>query len=199
MRSPISRAAKQFVIGLIDLPRQAATALGAASGGDEPRPARLWRAMAIILPIAAGAAIFLPRLTLVMSPSINAVLLREAPGSIHRSDLVTFFLSHPLAGPAPVRVTKYALCLPGEHIDWLEKPLPAMHGAWEAWYYCEDRLLGISKSKGHDGKPLAHWRPAYRIIPPGFVYVGSAHPSGFDSRYYGPVAITRLTRMEKVL
>jgi hypothetical protein len=39
----------------------------------------------------------------------------------------------------------YALCLPGEHIDWLEKPVLAMRGAWEGWYYCEDRLLGISK------------------------------------------------------
>ncbi|WP_309140950.1 peptidase [Novosphingobium sp. G106] len=155
--------------------------------------------MAIILPIAGIAAIVLPRLTLVMSPSINAVLLHEAPGTIHRGDLVTFVLSHPLAGPAPVRVTKYALCLPGEHIDWLEKPAMTRRGAWEAWYYCEDRLLGISKPKGHDGRPLAFWRPAYRIIPPGFVYVGSTHPSGFDSRYYGPVATTRLTRMEKIL
>jgi type IV secretory pathway protease TraF len=29
--------------------------------------------------------------------------------------------------------------------------------------------------------------------------VGSDHPEGFDSRYFGPVRIERLTRMERVL
>jgi type IV secretory pathway protease TraF len=37
------------------------------------------------------------------------------------------------------------------------------------------------------------------VIPRGMVYVGSHHPSGFDSRYYGPVPISRLRRMEKLL
>jgi len=31
------------------------------------------------------------------------------------------------------------------------------------------------------------------------IFVGSRHPDGYDSRYYGPVAIERLTRMEKLL
>jgi type IV secretory pathway protease TraF len=155
--------------------------------------------MALVLPIAAAAAVVIPRLTLVMSPSIEAYVLRESSGEIHRGDLVTFMLSHRLAGPKPVRVTKYALCLPGEHIDWLEKPSIGGPGAWDGWYYCEDRLVGISRPVGHDGKRLKHWRPAYRIIPPGFVYVGSSHPSGFDSRYYGPIPMSGLTRMEKLL
>jgi type IV secretory pathway protease TraF len=195
----VSRAARSLGGALLGLPRQAATALGAGGAECEPRPARFWLATGIVLPIAGAAALVLPQLTLVMSPSINALLLRESPGVIRRGDLVSFFLSHPLAGPRPVRVTKYALCLPGERIDWLEKPVMAMHGAWEGWYYCEDRFLGISKPVGHDGRRLAHWRPLYRFIPPGFVYVGSAHPSGFDSRYYGPVPIDRLNRMEKIL
>lgn len=199
MRSRILKAAKRLIPAVIGLPRKAASALGDGGANAEPHRARLWQAMAVILPIAGSAAVVLPRLTLVMSPSISAVLLREVPGVIHRGDLVTFFLSHPLAGPAPVRVTKYALCLPGEHIDWLEKPAATVRGAWEAWYYCEDRLLGITRPRGHDGRPLAYWRPTYRVIPAGFVYVGSAHPSGFDSRYYGPIPIARLTRMEKVL
>lgn len=156
-------------------------------------------AMVLILPVAAGAGYVIPRLILVMSPSVEALVLREAPGEIRQGDLVTFMLRHPLAGPKPVRVTKYALCLPGEHIDWLEKPSPGRPGAWDGWYFCEDRLLGISKPVGHDGRPLDHWRPSYRLVPPGFIYIGSSHPSGFDSRYYGPVPISGLTRMEKLL
>ena len=195
----VSRAARTFGSALLQLPRHAARELGAGVGEDKPRPARLWWAMAIVLPVAGAAALIVPQLTIVMSPSIDALLLRKAPGVIHRGDLVSFVLSHPLAGPKPVRVTKYALCLPGERIDWLERPVAAMRGVWEGWYYCEDRLVGISKPVGHDGRRLAHWRPLYRFIPPGFVYVGSAHPSGFDSRYYGPVPLDHLQRMEKIL
>lgn len=194
-----SRAARRLGPALLQLPREAAAALGAAETDREARPGRLLVALAVVLPIAAGAGYLIPHLTLVMSPSISAVLLHEAPGPIRRGDLVTFMLRHPLAGAKPVRVTKYALCLPGERIDWLEKPSPGRPGAWDGWYYCGDRLLGISKPVGHDGRRLEHWRPAYRIIPPGFVYVGSSHPSGFDSRYYGPVPISGLVRMETLL
>lgn len=186
-----SRAARRLGPLMLRLPQEAAAALA--------NPKQFWLTMALVAPVAGGAAFLIPRLTLVMSPSVEALLLREAPGKIRYGDLVTFMLTHPLAGPRPVRVTKYALCLPGEHIDWLEKPSPGRAGAWDGWYFCEDRLLGISKPVGHDGRRLEHWRPLYRIIPPGFAYVGSSHPSGFDSRYYGPVPISRLTRMEKVL
>lgn len=191
MRTHAFRAARRIGPALLRLPREAAAALG--------KPRQFWLTMALVAPIAAGAGYLIPRLTLVMSPSVEAALLRESPGEIRQGDLVTFMLRHPLAGPSPVRVTKYALCLPGEHIDWLEKPSPGRPGAWDGWYFCADRLLGISKPVGHDGRHLGHWRPAYRIIPPGFIYVGSSHPSGFDSRYYGPVPISGLTRMEKVL
>jgi hypothetical protein len=199
MHSRASSAARRLGSALLRIPREAAAALGQAEGATGCRANRLWQAMAIALPAAALAAWGIPKLTLVMSPSIEAWLLREAPGQIARGDLVSFVLVHPLAGPAPVRVTKYALCLPGERIDWLERPSPLRPGAWDGWFYCEDRLLGISKPVGHDGRLLAHWHPAFRIMPPGMIYVGSAHPSGFDSRYYGPVAISRLQRMEKIL
>lgn len=188
----LGRAAARF-------PRAAGIALGASDERTAARPQRLVHAMAIVLPLAAGVAWVLPRLTLVMSPSIEAWILFEAAGPIGRGDLVSFDLSHRLAGPRPVRVTKYALCLPGERIEWIEMPSLVLAGAWDAAYYCEDRLLGTSKPMGRDGRRLEHWRPAYRIMPPGMIYVGSAHSSGFDSRYYGPVPIGRLTRMEKLL
>jgi type IV secretory pathway protease TraF len=67
------------------------------------------------------------------------------------------------------------------------------------WYYCHGRLMGISKPVGRDGKALTHWRPGVTHIPEGMIFVGSKHPDGYDSRYYGPVAIDRLTRMEQLL
>ena len=180
------------------LPLKAAVALGSSGLGQPPRPEQLWKAFGIVLPIGLITYWAIPQVTIVMSPSIDAWLVRKAPGTIVRGDFVSFTLSHPLAGPKPVMVTKLALCLPGDRIDWIEKP-STTPGEWDGWYFCNEKLLGISKPYGHNGQKLEHWRPMGAFIPQGMIYVGSSHASGFDSRYYGPIAIERLKRMEKVL
>ncbi|KKW90154.1 S26 family signal peptidase [Sphingobium chungbukense] len=180
------------------VPLRAAVALGAAGLGEPVRPRQILRAYAIILPVGLLVWWLLSQLILVMSPSIDAWVVRRAPGPIARGDLISFRLVHPLAGPKPVGVTKYALCLPGDRIAMVEKPSP-MSGKRDGWYYCNGRLLGVSKPVGHKGQTLTHWRPAYGRIPRGFAYVGSGYASSFDSRYYGPVELVRLTRMERVL
>lgn len=180
------------------LPLRAAVALGSSGLGQPPRPERLWKGMAIVLPVGLAAWWAIPQITWVMSPSIDALAVRAAPGVIRRGDLVSFRLSHPIAGPKPIDVTKYALCLPGDRISMIGKP-SMTGGAMDGWYFCNGRLLGVSKARAHDGRRLDHWRPTNGRILPGTIYVGSRHESGFDSRYYGPVAIERLTRMERVL
>ena len=180
------------------LPLRAAVALGSAGLGQPARPGQLRKASLIVLPVGLLTLWAMPQLTWVVSPSIDAWAVRPSPGPIARGDLVSFRLSHPLAGPNPVLVTKYALCVPGDRIATIEKP-SMTPGARDGWYFCNGRLLNVSKATGHDGQRLDHWRPRMGRIPPGYIFVGSAHPSGFDSRYYGPVAISRLTRMEKIL
>jgi type IV secretory pathway protease TraF len=81
----------------------------------------------------------------------------------------------------------------------IERPSRRAPGKKDGWYYCDGQLVGISKPFGRKGQPLMHLLWGRRSIPVGFAYVGSAHPDGFDSRYYGPVSIDRLTRMERVL
>lgn len=180
------------------LPLRAAVALGASGLGQPLRPRQLFKAYCIVLPVGLLTWVVIPQFTWVMSPSIEAWAVRADPGPIRRGDLVSFTLFHPLAGPKPVAVTKYALCLPGDRLDMIEKPSMTPHN-WDGWYYCNGKLLGVSKAIGRDGERLDHYHPGNLRIPPGFIYVGSSHPSGFDSRYYGPVAIARLTRMERVL
>jgi conjugal transfer pilin signal peptidase TrbI len=198
MLSLAFKAARHSWAELKLLPIKAAVALGSSGLGQPVRPEQLWKAYCIVLPIGLLTFWAIPQVTLVMSPSIDATLVRDASGPIARGDLVSFLLSHPLAGPKPVMITKYALCFPGDRIAMVEKP-SMTPGTWDGWYYCNGRLLGVSKPVGHNGMKLDHWQPAYGIIPSGMVYVGSSHPSGFDSRYYGPVAIARLRRMEKLL
>jgi len=206
MLSLVWKAARALWPRIKLLPLRAAVALGSAGLGQPPRPEQLMKAWCIVLPIGYLTWWAIPQVTWVMSPSISAWAVRAAPGVIHKGDLVSFMLSHPLAGPSPVPVTKYALCMPGDHLDMIEKPSTAPgvpsgkgDGQKDGYYYCNGHLLGVSKPIGRGGQRLAHFHPDGAVIPTGYVYVGSSHPNGFDSRYYGPVAITRLTRMERVL
>ncbi|WP_254296421.1 S26 family signal peptidase [Sphingomonas tagetis] len=141
------------------------------------------------------SASLLGRVTLVMSPSIDAWAVAPAPGAIRKGDLVQFTLSHPIAGPTPVSVTKYALCMPGERLRIAKRPASDTHAT--ASFFCNNAPLGISLRRGRGGVLLS---PASNsgIIPHGLVYVGSLHAHGFDSRYFGLVPIERLKRMERL-
>jgi len=173
-------------------------ALG-APGPDQPaRPDRLLRAMLVVLPIALIAALVAPRVTLVMTPSIEAFAVRKSPGPIARGDYVMFTLHHPIAGPKPVSVTKHALCMPGDRLTMFETPSPLVPHSRDGHYFCNDVLLGVSLPHAHNGMKLDHMRWS-GIIPAGMVYVGSTHPRGFDSRYFGLLPISSLTRMERLL
>jgi type IV secretory pathway protease TraF len=166
--------------------------------GRHLRRKRLAHALLIIMPIAVLAAWIGPRVTLVMTPSIDAWAVRAAPGPIGKGDLVMFTLRHPIAGPQPVNVTKYVLCVPGERLSMVETPSRFAAHERDAQYFCNDALLGISLPYSARGLKLDHFHWS-GIIPQGQVYVGSHHPRGFDSRYFGLVAIGRLNRMERLL
>lgn len=89
-----------------------------------------------------------------MSPSIEAWAVRKAPGSIARGDYVMLTLKHPIAGPRPVSVTKYALCLPGDRLTKIETPSTAAPNAWDGHYFCNGKLLGVSLPYGVHGLKL---------------------------------------------
>lgn len=192
-------AASRLWPGLKVLPAQAARALGGAVGNLPADNRRLALSLAVILPVTTLTWLGLPGITLVMSPSIDAWAVRRAPGPIGKGDLVEFTLSHPVAGPKPVSVTKRALCLPGERLREIERLSVDGREGTRSWYYCGRTFLGASRPFGHDGRPLPHLHWGDRPIPSGYIYVGSDHAGGFDSRYFGPVRLERVTRMERIL
>ncbi|WP_337587954.1 S26 family signal peptidase [Sphingobium sp. DC-2] len=154
--------------------------------------------MIVVLPVALIAALVVPQVNLVMTPSIEAFAVRKSPGPIARGDYVMFTLHHPIAGPNPVSVTKHALCMAGDRLTMFETPSPLVPHSRDGHYFCNGELLGVSLPQAHNGMKLDHMRWS-GIIPIGMVYVGSTHPRGFDSRYFGLLQIARLTRMERIL
>lgn len=180
------------------LPREAAVALGAEGLGAPARPARLLKTILVVTPLAVFGWWALSQVTFVMSPSIQALAVTPAPGQIAKGDYVMFRFSHALAGPEPVSVTKRALCMPGETLSMIEKPSAVSPLEWDGWYFCNGVLLNVSKPFAATGLRLPHliWAGP---IPRGMVFVGSSAPNGFDSRYFGPVPLSALTRMKRIL
>lgn len=195
---PMRRLTSQLIGALTHLPREAAEALSPQGQEGPASWHRLRVALLVACPAAFAAGVMMPRIILVVSPSIEAWVLTEQAGPIRRGDYVRFTLSHPVAGPSPVPVTKHALCLPGDKLTTVERSSPLSAHDRDGWYYCNGRLLGISLPRAHNGMALQHMHWS-GTIPPGMAYVGSAHPRGFDSRYFGLVSIKRLTRMERLL
>lgn len=183
---------------LCRLPHKAAIALGAPGPDSPARPERMGLAMLVVLPTALFAALLMPQVTLVMTPSIEAWAVRKASGPIRRGDYVMFTLRHPIAGPRPILVTKHALCMPGDRLTLTEAPSLHAVKTRDGRYYCNGLFLGQSLPFAHNGMKLDHmlWNG---VIPAGMIYVGSPHPRGFDSRYIGLLPIARLTRMERIL
>ena len=81
----------------------------------------------------------------------------------------------------------------------IERASPTAPARRDGIYFCNGRLLGISKPYGRNRQRLEHFRWAGGAVPPGMAYVGSANPDSFDSRYFGLVPLARLTRMRRVL
>ncbi|WP_404337810.1 peptidase [Sphingomonas sp. MMS12-HWE2-04] len=195
--SALARLAYLALAWLLRLPGRAAVELGAPGDGMPARPRRLLVALLVVAPIYVLAGWLLPLLTLVMSPSIDAWVVRAAPGPIRKGDLVQFTLLHPVAGPKPVSVTKYVMCVAGERLSLVEHPSPTVAGLKEGSYFCDGKFLGRTVALTARGAPLPHslWQG---VIPEGQAYVGSLHPRGFDSRYLGLVPVNRLHRMVKL-
>src|SRR3546814_13718234 len=100
-----------------------------------------------------------------MSPSIDALAVRAAPGPIAKGDLVLFMLSHPLAGSEPVKVTKRALCMPGERIPLIEQPSSMEPDAMDRWYYCDGVIPGMTMTYARGGTSTYTRRPSTRRFP----------------------------------
>jgi hypothetical protein len=154
--------------------------------------------MLVVLPLALFAALVMPQVTLVMSPSIEAYAVRKSPGPIARGDYVMFTLHHPIAGPKPVSVTKHALCLPGDRLTMFETPSPLMPNSRDGHYYCNGQLLGVSLPQAHNGLKLTHmqWSGS---SPPGWPMSARRTRAGSTAAISGCCRSQPSCRMERIL
>jgi conjugal transfer pilin signal peptidase TrbI len=137
--------------------------------------------------LVLGSHLAVKRLSVSITPSIDAKLLVKNAAPLERGDYVSFILYDKRAPGGHARVMKKLLCLPGE---LLERQGNA--------FFCNGSLLGVVQKIGSDGKQLTsmQWRTGY--VPRNYAYVGSGRNDSYDSRYFGLISLRRLERYEKL-
>ncbi len=101
-----------------------------------------------------------------------------------------------LGGCATKSFVREQVATVNQRVDALDAKLQTTDGTAQQALAQAQSAAGQAQN---NGQRLDHWRPDNGLILPGTIYVGSTHASGFDSRYYGPMEIERLRRMEKLL
>ena len=104
----------------------------------------------------------------------------ETPKS---GDYATFMLDHPLAGDAPVRLTKRLVCWAGDVLTVRRRD-----------YYCNNQYVGRAKRTGLNGEPLPQF-VYHGKIPSGKAFAAGSHVDSFDSRYWGFVDVCHTERL----
>ena len=124
--------------------------------------------MAVVLFLSSGA------LTFNVSPSIPLGLYRRAFGAPLTYGAVVRFAGKPYGRSR--NFLKYVAALPGDRVT-----------------ITTDSYI---VSGGCIGAVRGDIRPAYLYegeVSPGYVFVAGMHPYSYDSRYYGPVSVDRLS------
>lgn len=126
------------------------------------------------------------KVVVVFTKSVDARILWKTPAqTIERRDYILVSVSHSYIPERIPRVTKHALCLPGQTLsfDGLN-------------FSCDGEWLHRVKPETASGYTLTPFAWTEGVVPEGMVYFGSSHPDGFDSRYLGFAALSSVTRLE---
>lgn len=116
------------------------------------------------------------------------VLLKTPTVEVGKRDYLLVEVSHAYMPETIPRLTKTALCLPGEELtfDGLN-------------FHCDGVWLHRVKPETSGGHPLDAFAWEGGVVPEGQVYFGSDHPDGFDSRYLGFAQLDEVIRLKVLL
>jgi type IV secretory pathway protease TraF len=150
--------------------------------------ADLGRRLVLLAAVSYAVTIIMGHLVIARGESVPLTLFwRLDSGPIHTGSYVTFEATHPIIGLHPARLTKLVVCDEGDQL--------AFH---DDAFWCNGTRLGGYISRTWDDQPLEPFRFT-GVIPAGQAFVMGVHPRSFDSRYFGWVAKSKLTRLVGLL
>lgn len=155
------------------------------------REAHKWmlgRKLVLLAVLAYLVAFGMGRVVLAHGESVPYTMFWRAPsGALVSGAYVMLEMSHPIIGPKPALLTKRLMCDEGDELRFEDEA-----------FFCNGQRLGGYISRTWDDKPLTPFQFEGKI-PAGFAFVMGSHPRSFDSRYFGLVEKSRLTRLRALL
>ena len=126
------------------------------------------------------------------TPSMSGTFyVKDADVKLSKNDIVRFTISHPyIFNGKPTSLIKKIKCM----------PLDVLKIDAEGWVTCNDFFLGMAGNRVNEetGQEIKMFQ--YNgVIPSDKVFVMGEHPTSFDSRYYGLVSLSDLTKVKKIL
>jgi len=141
--------------------------------------------------IIGALLVFLTRsINWVVTPSINATLLRYSDAPFKYGDYVTFTLNHPLANQGKgIEVTKKLICLPGDTLKIVQG----------VDFFCNDSFIGRAYTYSSDIKKALPVFTFQGTIPDNKGFVTGNHPKSFDSRNWGFITLSESKNNKVIL
>lgn len=154
----------------------------AANNASDPK--RFIIGIAAVLLTLFGCDYLLDHLVLAKGNSVpDTVYWVTKEQTIKQGDYAHFEKYHPIIGDMPAKLTKQVVCASGHLLK-----------TSDTGFYCDGVLLGGYVKETWDGKPLVPF--VYNgVIPEGLAFMASKHARSFDSRYFGLVPTSTLTRV----
>jgi len=124
-----------------------------------------------------------------MTESVDGKIFRirnDLP--VKRGSVVIFEWHDPTLPEGVEHMTKRVMCLPG---DTLKRD--------GLIFYCNGRRITVAKTETFAGTPLIAFDWQSGVVPDGSFFAATAHPDGYDSRYYGFVPLASATVLERML
>lgn len=129
-------------------------------------------------------------INLVVTPSINATILRYTDSPFERGDYVTFTLIHELANKGKgVEVTKKLVCLPGDELRIIDGTK----------FFCNEAFIGHAYTYSPDIKKELPVFIFQGVIPDDRGFVIGNHAKSFDSRNWGFITLSESRNNEVLL
>ena len=152
---------------------------------------RVQKKFFIALAVIGAVFTFLTRsINWVVTPSIDATLLRYVDKPFEKGDYVTFTLWHELANKGQgIEVTKKLVCLPGDTLR--------IDNGTE--FYCNGEFIGSAYTYSPDIKKELPVFDYQGVIPDDKAFVTGNHKKSFDSRNWGFITLSESRNNEVLL
>lgn len=126
------------------------------------------------------------------TPSMTGTFYMKSDDVVlKKNDIVRFSISNPyIFDGAPTSLIKQIKCMPSDELK-IDS---------EGWVTCNDYFLGMSADRvNEETGEVINMFQYNGIIPENKAFVMGEHPTSFDSRYYGLISLSELTKVKKLI